>query len=82
MKKIRTIAGQRLHTTYQGKLLARPQSTYNIKPLPTIGPATFASGTSNRASSASCGNTTAQRLGCQICLSGATGQPKQPPQTT
>ncbi|WJY73922.1 hypothetical protein CCANI_00255 [Corynebacterium canis] len=31
MKKFRTIAGQRLHTTYQGKLLARPRSTDKIE---------------------------------------------------
>ena len=40
MKKFRTIAGQRLHTTYQGKLLARPFHSCKVESSRTVGPGT------------------------------------------
>ena len=56
----------------------RPFRTIWVELSRTIGPDKFASGRSNRASSASCGNTTARRPACQICLGVEDRQPLQP----
>ncbi|WJY74889.1 hypothetical protein CCANI_05210 [Corynebacterium canis] len=69
MKKFRTIAGQRLHTTYRQAGPSGASQTMRVEFSRTIGPATSASGRSDTASSASCGNTTNRRLACRICLS-------------
>ncbi|WJY76218.1 hypothetical protein CCANI_12060 [Corynebacterium canis] len=72
-KKFRTIAGQRLPTTYRRKLRGKQSRAIEFELSRTIGPTGSASGRSNSSNSASCGNTTAQRPTCQICLSAKLG---------
>ncbi|WJY76232.1 hypothetical protein CCANI_12130 [Corynebacterium canis] len=81
MKKFRTIAGQRLHTTYQGKLLARPFHTCKVEFSRIIGPAGSASGRSNSSNSASCGNTVTRVPACRICLSAENRRPISAPKS-
>ena len=73
MKKFRTIAGQRLRTTYRGKLPREQSRAIEFELSRTIGPATSASGRSDMANSASCGNTVPSTPACRICLNAELG---------